>query len=464
MTLDELKAAIRGTVITAGDAHWGATLDGLVWNGRKPGAMPPVIVRAKDARDVQTAVRFAAAQGLKVSARSSGHNWSGIAAQDGLVIDMGAMDTIRVDRAAMQAEVGPGAKNLALAAAFTAAGVAFPLGHCGDVSAGGYLLGGGIGWNGGHWGIACNAVVSAEVVLADGSLIEASATENAQVYWALRGAGPAFFGIVTRYRIRVFDLPRAIAVAVRVYPLHRAAEVTRWMQGAAAVMPTNVELTMTMAPAPAPMEGRVATAVMTVFADDMADASATVDALWQWAPADALHVQPPAQVDFATLYAITDAHYPEGLRYAVDSAWTADPATVFPALARMVADAPAKGASALGFVYAQASRVLQDLPDGAFQMVAPALGLVHAGWSDPADDAANLAWLRGGMDRIAHATLGHYVGEADLARPGRLAACYAGTARHRIEVLRLAYDPTGVFAGRVVRDGDLTCPMALAAE
>src|SRR5262245_54193848 len=95
MRLEDLKNTIKGTVITRAGAGWADATDALVCNCRKPHAAPVLIVRATDATDVQAAVRFATAHGLKVSARSSGHNLSGIAAQNGVVIDLGAMNGIR---------------------------------------------------------------------------------------------------------------------------------------------------------------------------------------------------------------------------------------------------------------------------------------------------------------------------------------------------------------------------------
>ncbi|HSF65262.1 MAG TPA: hypothetical protein VLA78_12785, partial [Paracoccaceae bacterium] len=155
---------------------------------------------------------------------------------------------------------------------------------------------------------------------------------------------------------------------------------------------------------------------------------------------------------------------PDGARYAVESIWSRDAAVTFPGIARMVADAPSALSHALGVIYPAQSAVNAALPDGAFSMVAPVLGLVHGMWHDPAEDAANLAWLRAGADAIASATLGHYVGEADLARPDRMARCHSGEARARLDVLRHTHDPQGRFAGRVVRDRALPRAAALAAE
>jgi hypothetical protein len=117
-----------------------------------------------------------------------------------------------VDAGARLAEAGRrGGRDLARALA--AHGLAFPVGHCSTVPLGGYLLGGGFGWNAGAWGVACHAVEGVEVVTADGGIRRASGAEEPDIFWAARGAGPAFFGVVTRYRLRLRPLPRAITTA-----------------------------------------------------------------------------------------------------------------------------------------------------------------------------------------------------------------------------------------------------------
>ena len=161
-------------------------------------------MRAACVEDVQATVRYAARHGLKVSPRGSGHNFSGIALQDGIVLDLGALDRIAIDAEARIAEVEPAAKNGVLAAALTAHGLAFPVGHCHTVAMSGYLLGGGFGWNSGAWGLACHNVEAVEVVMADGRLIRASAVEHPDVFWAVRGGGP---GVLRRRRA----LPAAAA-------------------------------------------------------------------------------------------------------------------------------------------------------------------------------------------------------------------------------------------------------------
>lgn len=466
MDIETLRRRIGGDVITPGAAGYAAARDGLVWNGRKPQAAPRVIVKAASTADVQAAVRYAAANGYRVSARSGGHNWSGIAMQEGVAIDLGALGSVRIDPEARSAEVGPAAKNLALAVALEAEGLAFPVGHCGDVAMGGYLLGGGFGWNEGTWGAACHLIDRAEVVLADGRAVIASETEFPDIFWALRGAGPLFFGIVTRFWLRVMPAPAVMAVATWTYPLARVAEVTASQKRLAELLPGFAEVSLSLAAAP-PAAGtgdaKFATVILTAYAGSMAEVAGLAATVGDILPAGALVHNAPAQIDFATLYGLVDQAFPDGARYGVDCLWSKDADATFAGLARMIADAPSPRSNAIGVIYGRNSALHRDLPDAALSVTGPVCGIVHGTWATPEEDAGNLAWLRAGMDALDGVTTGRYVGHADLARGGRMDDCYSQKARARIRELAATHDPRGIFAGRNLRDSE-DAPAAVAAE
>ncbi len=408
---------------------------------------------------MQATVRFAAAHGLKVSPRGSGHNWSGVALQDGIVLDLSALDDVVIDAAARIADVGPALNNRTLARMLGEHGLAFPLGHCGSVSISGYLLGGGLGWNSERWGLGCHNVIGLDVVTADGELRRVSADENPEIYWAARGAGPAFFGVVTRYRLALHPLPRAITTSIWTYPIDRVAEVEAWMLATKAVTPDNVEFTAIMASAPPPLAGRaakVAMGIVTVFADDPAEARTTLAQAAARAPSGAIDVQEHLPTPFDGLYDALDPFYPKGARFAVDSSWSEAPDGAYlAALAERVLAAPSAASFALGAVVPPSPPGAPEMPDTAFSMAGSGFGLVYAIWQDPAEDAEHLAWLRASADALADRTIGHYVGEADLDRPGRLRACFSPEAWDRLRILRARYDPAGTFdRTRVLSDAE----------
>ncbi|SFH98296.1 FAD-binding oxidoreductase [Albimonas pacifica] len=448
MQIETLRRDVRGLVLAAGEPGWDLALETLLWKGRKPARRPDVIVRAADVEDVRRAVRFAAANGLAVSPRGGGHNWSGAAQQAGMAIDLAGLDAIRLDPAAGVAEVGPGATGRALAAALSPHGLGFPVGHCGAVPMSGYLLGGGLGWNAGVWGVACERVESLDVVTADGALLRVSAERHPDLFWAARGAGPLFFGVVVGFRLRLAPLPRAIRTGVWTWPLSAQEDVAAWMQASMARVPASVEFTAKFCAAPPPLAAVSATVVMaiaTVFADAAEAGDAILADIGAAAPGGALDAQVGLATPIPALHDLIDAGFPRGRRMAVDAMWSdAAPVGLFGALARGMARAPTAECFALGLVRSPLAPVPAP-GSAAFSMIGSSFGAVYAMWRDPSGDAAARGWVRGVARDAAPHVKGVYVGEADLAAPGRLGLAFSPEALGRLAALRVRHDPAGRF-------------------
>lgn len=447
MDMHALRQAVRGTVTTRDDAGYDTVRAGLLWNGRKPDRFPEIVVTAKDAVDVQAAVRFAAANGKRISARGGGHHFSCIALQDCIVIDLAAMVALNVDPRDRIARAQPAVTNGRLAAALAEHGLAFPTGHCASVPLSGYLLGGGFGWNAGAWGIACHNVESVEVVLADGSLVTASEAENVDIFWAVRGAGPEFFGVVTEYRLRLHSLPRAIRTSVWTYALDRIDAVESWMSRTMHIVPRNVEFTAVMSSAPPPpLVGKAAktvAAVATIFADTEAEAQATIATIAAGAPDNPLEVQLSLETPFEVLYAIIGQFFPEGRRFAADTNWSDYPTTLMGRLAEAVETAPSAESFALAVVLPPLDHKV--MPNSIFSMVGPVFGCTYAIWRDASRDEENLAWMRRASERIAPVSLGQYLGEADLDLAERSRGSFSPSAFEELRRLQRKYDPAGLF-------------------
>ncbi len=451
MHTDILQERLRGTVITALEPRIGAESDALIWNGRKPARRAKLIVRAACASDVAEAVRFASDNGLTVSPRGGGHQFTGIAAQADMVIDLSSLCGLTLDAEARTARVEPAVTNARLAAALDRHGLAFPLGHCGSVPMSGYLLGGGVGWNSAEWGFACFSVTAVEVVLADGRTVTANAIDYSDIFWAARGAGPEFFGVVTAYHLALQPARRAISTAIRIFPASAVAAVADWAETVMAKAPACVEFTTKVTPTP---NGPVLAAIATVFASTDAAACATHTALGQGAP-EALQVIGPMPTPFAALYEATDPSMPKGRRYAVDTVWS--DARYGEVLGRIVQDmALAPSEESMALVVLRSNAV--DTPaDAAFSCHGRVFGAVYAIWEDKQSDAASIGWLRAAIDRTEPICTGAYVGEADLDRPDRTLRTLTPDVAARLTALRAEHDPMGRFLRRAR-------PEALAAE
>lgn len=221
--VDELVRSLPGRVHVPGSPEY---LDGVtVWNGAVT-ARPAVVVRPRSSADVQTAVRFARDRCVAVTVRGGGHDWAGRSLNDGgLVIDLTAMRQVRVDPAACEAVVEGGATVDDVVRAAEPHGLTAASGNIGDVGFVGFTLGGGYGPLNGIAGLGLDNMIEAHVVLADGSLVAASADSEPDLFWALRGGG-ANFGVVTQLRVRLHPVT-SITTGVLMFGWEQAADVLR---------------------------------------------------------------------------------------------------------------------------------------------------------------------------------------------------------------------------------------------
>lgn len=183
---------------------------------------PQAVAYCTSAADVAAAVRFAREQGLAVAVRSGGHSYGGYSTTSGLIIDLSRLNQVTVGDGVVT--IGPGAQAVQVLAALAPHHLVVSEGGCPTVATGGFLGSGGFGFLTRLLGMACDAVTSAEVVLADGSIVTASAREHEDLFWAIRGGGSGNFGVIVSFQVT----PRAgdmVAASTLVFPYDRAADV-----------------------------------------------------------------------------------------------------------------------------------------------------------------------------------------------------------------------------------------------
>lgn len=260
----DLQKRIAGTVVVKDDEHYEAWRQAMIWQRAKADRRPDMIVQVERVEDVQEAVRFAAAAGMKVTTRCGGHSMAACFLRDrGMLIDVSRLDGITVDKAAKQAVVGPGVFCRGLAERLAEDDLAFPGAHCGTVPISGFLLGGGVGMNTNAWsqGMSVYAVKAVDIVTADGRLLRASESENADLFWAVRGGGPGLFGVVVRFHLQCFDAPKVIWGATYTFAFADLDAVTRVMNEVVPRLDKDVEVLISIAALPdvaedAPVEQR----------------------------------------------------------------------------------------------------------------------------------------------------------------------------------------------------------------
>ncbi len=217
---------MRGACFTPGDAGYDDAR--IVWNGSID-KRPAVIARCSGVADVIDAVNFARANDLLVAVRGGGHNVAGNSVCDGgIVIDLGAMNAARVDVAARRVRAGGGATIGDVDHETQAFGLAVPLGIVSKTGIAGLTLCGGHSWLARKHGFACDNLLSVDVVTADGRYLSASETENADLFWAVRGGG-GNFGIVTSFEFEAHPIGPEVTLCAAFYPMADAAvSFRRW--------------------------------------------------------------------------------------------------------------------------------------------------------------------------------------------------------------------------------------------
>lgn len=246
-SIDEFKAQFRGELVVPGSADYDKARQ--VWNATID-RRPALIARCKSAADVVQAVNFGRKHALLVSVRGGGHNIAGNAVcDDGLMIDLSPMKNVKVDPKARKAAVEPGCTLADFDAAAQAHGLATPLGINSTTGVAGLTLGGGFGWLSRKHGMSVDNLVSADVVTAEGRQVHASETENADLFWGLRGGG-GNFGIVTRFEFQLHAVGPNVLSGLIVFPFDQAKTVLAKFARFTETMPDELAVWMFTRKAP----------------------------------------------------------------------------------------------------------------------------------------------------------------------------------------------------------------------
>jgi FAD/FMN-containing dehydrogenase len=236
-TLGELEATLRGRLVRPGDPDYDQAR--TVWNAAHD-RRPALIIRCAGAADVIRAVEFARSEGLPVAVRGGAHSIAGFSTSDGgVVIDLSPMKGIRVDPQGRRALAQPGLTWSEFDHETQAFGLAVTGGLVSSTGIAGLTLGGGIGWLLRKYGLACDNLVSADVVTADGQLLTASEDSHPELFWALRGGG-GNFGVMTSFEYRLHPVGPPVFAGPVFYGAADAAQVLRGWRDLTATMPDEL--------------------------------------------------------------------------------------------------------------------------------------------------------------------------------------------------------------------------------
>jgi hypothetical protein len=317
--ITEFRGQFRGTVLAPGDGGYDEARK--VYNGmidRKPA----LIAQCTDAADVISAVKMAKANGLRVSVRGGGHNAAGLGVcDDGLTIDLAPIRYVRVDPASRTVRVGGGCKWGDVDHATHAFGLAVPSGIISTTGVGGLTLGGGMGHLSRKYGLTIDNLLAVDMVLADGSFIVASADENADLFWAVRGGG-GNFGVVTSFLFQAHPVS-TVCAGPMLWNLEDAAGIMKWYREFITRAPEEMNgFFAIMAVPPGPpfpeeLHLRKMCGIVWCYQGPMEQANAILQPLRDYRqPAFELFMAMP----FPMLQGLFDAVYPKGLEWY----WKAD--------------------------------------------------------------------------------------------------------------------------------------------
>lgn len=411
-----------------------------MWNARTPERYPDVIVRASSEQEVVEAVRRARREGLKIGVRSGGHSWAGNHVREGgMLLDLSGLLGASIDPDSMTASIAPGCPGTELLAQLAEHDLFFPGGHCMGVALGGYLLQGGFGWNGRVHGPACASVEAIEVVTAAGELLRADAENHSDLYWAARGSGPGFFGVVTRFHVRVYPRPRVMAMGVHTYPLELLEEVFRWAHEIGPRVPRTMELMLLIH---RDHEGQPEVAVTgPVLADSEEEARAALALLESCPVLDRAKVSVPnVPVTFEDLFAGSASVYPDEHRWVTDNMWTHAPIDeLLPGLERIAETLPGSPSHMLWMNWGPSP----PREDMAYSVEDETYIACYAASGGAEEDDVNVEWSTERMREMEDLSSGIQLADENLGR--RPARFVSDENLRRLDEIRAVYDPDGLF-------------------
>jgi FAD/FMN-containing dehydrogenase len=437
-----LRDRFAGELIGPDDGRYTATR--RVWNGMVD-RRPSLIARCTGEDDVVAALRFAREADLAVAVRGGGHNVAGNAICDGgVVIDLGGLKGIAVDPDSATATMQPGVLLGELDRATQAFGLATPTGNVSMTGAAGLTLGGGLGWIARKYGAACDNLVSARVVTADGRRIIASADENPELLWGLRGGG-GNFGVVTSFEYRLHPVgPEVIAGGV-LHAFTDAPDVFAFFEDFVATAPDELSVTAStfLATPGMPLEGELVTVLAVCWTGDLDAGERALRPLRSFGrPLADLITRMP----YTALQSASDAAYPPGRRnywksHYVDRIGDDVVATLMRHGPRMPSPLSSFYFQHLGGAIARPGpdEAAFGHRDAVFDFT------ILTVWEDPAQDAEQLDWARAFADAMAPVATGVYVNNLGVEGAERVRTAYAPEVYERLVALKDAYDPGNVF-------------------
>lgn len=434
------KGSHAGRLIRRGEPGFDEAVLRTSYSAHDPGRRPEMVFQAHTIADVVAAVAQARAEGLRVSICSGGHAWSQNHIRDGgLLLDVSRLDSIAIDADARTATVGPGCLSGDLNKALLAHDLFFPIAHAYGVGMGGFLLQGGFGWNSRMLGLACESVFAVDVVLADGSIVQASASEHPELLWAARGSGPGFVGAVVAFHLKLHRRPRFTGVKVQVFRIRHLEDVVTWAHEIAPRVSPKVEFQMVFNRRALGIFAHGIEVISPVLADSRDEAREAVSFITN-SPLrrQASLTLPLLSLSLNTVMrAAEKVVFPPNTSWFADNMWVNGPVTdIMLHLRRMADRQPPAPSHALWMNWNPHSSAR---PDMAFSLEGRIYLALYGGLKGVAGEDADREWATETMRAMEPFALGIQLADENLAR--RSAPFLSSANIERLDAVRCRYDP-----------------------
>ena len=448
VALDTFAASLEGTLLHPGDEGFAEATQ--LWNGMIK-KQPAVIVQARTVEDVVETVNFARANEVELSIKGGGHNIAGLALTDGgITLDLSGMRDVQVDPPVKLVRVGPGCTLGDVDQATQPHGLATTLGFVSATGVAGLTLGGGFGYLSRRFGWTVDDLQAVRIVTADGKVLQASRSENEDLFWALRGGG-GNFGVVTEFVFKLHDVGPKITAGIIAWPGSEAEgvlDVFRQVAESSSRELTSVVLRRNAPPAPwLPPEahGTPIIAIVVCHSGDLEQAQADLAPIKSYGEplADLIQVK-----DYTAQQSMLDATQPKGMNYYWKSEFL--PRLSDELFAAYNAQFEDLKAPANQMVLFQIGGALNEHPedDGAMGNRDAAFAcVIQAMWPpDSAAGDANQAWVRNAWQAIKpYSTGGNYINfQTSDETDERTLESYRENYS-RLETIKARYDPTNLF-------------------
>jgi FAD/FMN-containing dehydrogenase len=446
--IEALQERFQGEIIRPSEAGYDDAR--TIWNAMID-KYPALIARCTNSADVIEAVNFARDNNLLLSVRGGGHNVAGSAVCDGgLMIDLSLMKDIHVDPQGGTATAQPDVVFGELDRATQPYGLAAPGGIVSETGIAGLTLGGGFGWLTRKFGFTCDNLISAEVVTANGQFLTASATENSDLFWGIRGGG-GNFGIVTSFKYQLQPVGPEVLAGLIIYPLEAAGDVLRFYRDFTASTPEELGAmaVFRLAPQapfiPAELHGKPVLAIIVCYVGDAEEGEHLVQPLRDFGSpiVDGITRKP-----FAAHNSSLDAGQPTGMHYYWKSEYVTEIADdAIESLVAFAANMTSPYSRLFQFQLGGATQRYDEQAMAVSHRKAEYVIGINTGWADPQDSEKQIQWTRDLWTAIRpFSTGGVYVNflSADDGED-RVRAAYGATKFERLVQLKSKYDPQNLF-------------------